>query len=151
MSKKPSTWTDELGRKRVTCKRCGTHSLIWRTSKNGKTYLADPDVIYPVSRVPATHFCDPLIVESYQKEVADRAMSHEAALEAALANGEIVKGQTVEVVKGRKVAIGTVGIVFWVADAPDRFDVVKLGFTTAAGEKHFINIENVRVAAKAGA
>lgn len=61
---------------------------------------------------------------------------------------EIVKGVTVEVVKGEKVALGTAGVVFWIAPKPDTFKMdnnFRVGFTTAGGEKIFINIENLRV------
>jgi hypothetical protein len=35
-------------------------------------------------------------------------------------------------------------VVFWVAPEEDGYGVVKVGFTTAEGVKHFTNIANVR-------
>lgn len=58
---------------------------------------------------------------------------------------EIVKGVTVEVVKGKNFAIGTTGVVFWVATKPDNFNNFRVGFITANGKKVFINIELLAV------
>ena len=58
---------------------------------------------------------------------------------------EIVKGVTVEVVKGKNFTIGTTGIVFWVATKPDNFNNFRVGFITANGKKVFINIELLAV------
>jgi hypothetical protein len=50
------------------------------------------------------------------------------------------KGRTVRVVRGRKVPIGTVGMCFWVGNSGYGESV---GFTTAAGAKHFTAAKNV--------
>ena len=61
---------------------------------------------------------------------------------------EIVKGVTVEVVKGKNFPIGTTGKVFWVATKPDNFNNFRVGFITANGKKVFINIELLAVKEK---
>lgn len=58
-----------------------------------------------------------------------------------LAAGQLVKGATVRVVKGRKVAKGTEGVVFWLGT--DGYGKAKIGFCTAGGEAHFIAETNV--------
>jgi hypothetical protein len=135
------------GRK-FECRDCG-RVVVWMTSKKGHRYLAQPlewsgsetfaqRVYYP------RHECNPTIEE--RAMVAARAEARAAEIAEKISNGEIVKGQRVEVVKGRKVPKGTTGIVFWIADAPDAYDVIKVGFTTDEGVKHFTNVQNVAVA-----
>jgi hypothetical protein len=78
------------------------------------------------------HRCDPNMVAH-----TDRQRAQEAA------DGKVdVKGAQVEVVKGRKVAKGTTGRVFWVGE--DGWGKVKIGFTTDAGDKHFTVADNCR-------
>lgn len=124
------------------CRNCGM-TVVWRTSKNGKRYLAQikrwsgtetfaERVFYP------SHECtpDPEWQERHANVEAQRIAN-------AMHVGRVERGCTVKVVKGRKVPHGTNGVVFWVAPDPDGYGVVKCGFTTADGEKIFINIENV--------
>lgn len=130
------------------CKDCASHVLWKESRKTGKTYLAVANcnihnadgrcikTIYPA------HKCVPTI-EAQQSFIA-RKESKVNENERAINAGEIVKGQTVEVFKGRKYAKGLTGLVFWVATEPDRFDVTKIGMTSADGEKVWINIDNVR-------
>lgn len=135
---------------KFACRKCG-NTVWWDTNRNGKRYLACHGKWEGseggTKRIKLPHYCDDTMVKIHQEELHNKAVQ----LAAALANGEIVKGQTVEVFKGRKVAIGTVGVVFWVAAEPDKFDTIRVGFTTATGEKHFTNIANVRAVVKAGA
>jgi len=130
--------------KRFNCRKCGV-TVWWDTNRNGKRYLAQNHKWEGDhggrKSIKAPHYCNELMIEVHTAELAAQA----ARLVAAVESGEIVKGQTVQVFKGRKVAKGTAGIVFWVAPEPDNYGVTKVGFTTAAGEKHFTNIENVKV------
>lgn len=71
------------------------------------------------------HACDPAMVEMVAKEKA-----------AALAAGELVKGATVKVVKGRKVPVGTVGTVFWMGEG--NYGKTRLGIRDAAGQTHWV-------------
>lgn len=76
------------------------------------------------------HTCDPVLAAMVAGEKA-----------AAIADGEIVKGQTVTVVRGRKVPKGTTGVVFWTGF--DAYDKPKIGFRDAAGTTHWTATSNV--------
>lgn len=52
------------------------------------------------------------------------------------------KDKRVKVVKGRKVPVGTTGVVFWVGAG---MGGKRVGFRTDAGEKHFTDASNVEV------
>lgn len=81
------------------------------------------------------HVCDPAMVELVAKEKAEK-----------LAGGELVKGATVKVVKGRKVPKGTVGVVFWMGESG--YGKTRLGIRDAAGETHWVpDAGNVEVMA----
>ena len=134
-----------------SCRDCG-RSVAWRTAKSGRRYLAQPlewnGTETLTSRVYwPSHACtpDPERVATIAAERAALEVEAAAALASAIAEGRIVKGAPVEVVRGRKVAKGTTGVVFWVAPEPDAYDVVKVGFATISGEKHFVNIANLEV------
>jgi hypothetical protein len=129
------------------CDRCGVE-VFWTTSKAGNRYLAHEAPIYNadgrhIKTVWPAHRCE--ISPSREQDLIEiqrlRAIEHAEALAA----GKIVKGQHIVVTKGRKVPIGTEGTVFWVADQEDGYGVRKAGFTTEAGDKHFININNISV------
>jgi hypothetical protein len=77
------------------------------------------------------HTCDPAMVALVQAEKA-----------AALSSGEIVKDQTVVVVKGRKVPKGTTGVVMWTG--VDAYDKPRIGFRDAAGQTHWTAASNVQ-------
>jgi hypothetical protein len=77
-----------------------------------------------------THRCDPALAALVAAEKA-----------AAIASGEIVKGATVVVARGRKVPKGTTGVVFWTGT--DAFDKPKVGFCDAAGVTHWTAASNV--------
>lgn len=125
------------------CRNCGL-SVAWRTSKKGNRYLAQPKhwsgsesfaerTYWPV------HNCTP------DPEWRERVAVAEAQRIAdAMQAGRVERGCTITVVKGRKIAHGTKGVVFWVAPEADGYGVIKCGFTTADGEKLFTNIENVK-------
>lgn len=80
------------------------------------------------TRVP--HECDP-----------ERRDAYQAAVARSLAAGEIVYGQRVEVVKGRKVPVGTVGSVIWVGDGDYG---PRVGLVDEAGVKHWLALANVQ-------
>lgn len=75
-----------------------------------------------------THRCDP-----------DIAKLHAAKREALIADGKIVKGCTVKVIKGRKIPVGTEGRVFWMGT--DSYGKSKLGIDVS-GERVFIAESN---------
>lgn len=113
--------------KEFKCKKCGD-KVAWLTNKSGKRYLGE---YMGHGRRRPHHHSD--------QEVEIYSRGHQIDLD----HGLIVVEQIVEVIKGRKVPKGTTGIVFWVAPEVDGWGVVKVGFKTAEGEKHFINSENL--------
>lgn len=76
---------------------------------------------------------------------AEAAAAFAAARAEKIASGEIVKGATVTVVKGRKVAKGTTGTVTWIGE--DSWGKARVGFRTAEGESIFTAMSNVEVTA----
>lgn len=133
--------------KLVNCNKCGCE-CFWDTNRNGKRYLAQKAVreySEGTARWKMPHYCQttPEEAAEYQAMLQREKDEQEQRKSQAIANGEIVVGQTVKVYRGRKVPIGTVGIVFWVAEDADRFDTWKIGIKDEAGTKHFLAINNV--------
>lgn len=125
------------------CRNCGGN-VFFTLNRNGKRYLAERVSISYANGGKSwfqPHHCIEMHKEMHQARLAHQATQ----LQTAINSGEIVKGQTVEVAKGRKYPIGTQGIVFWVADESDQYGTIRVGFTSATDEKIFINIENLVV------
>lgn len=78
------------------------------------------------------HVCDVAMVELVAAEKAAR-----------VAAGCIEKGCTVIVTKGRKVAKGVTGIVFW--KGTDAYGTAKLGLRTSAGETVWVAENNCQL------
>jgi len=57
------------------------------------------------------------------------------------ANGKIIKGTDVVVVRGRKTPIGTEGVVFWLGE--DNYGKVKAGIKDAEGNTIWIALSNL--------
>jgi hypothetical protein len=134
-------------RKLVNCDKCGCE-CFWDTNRNGKRYLAqkaEQEYADGIGTWKMPHYCKatPEEAAEYQAMLQREKDKQEELNAKAISNGEIVYGQTVKVYRGRKVPIGTVGIVFWVADEADRFDTWKIGIKDEAGVKHFLAINNV--------
>lgn len=68
--------------------------------------------------------------------------SHEARIAARYMEGEVEKGSLVEVYKGRKVPVGTVGRVFWVGAGTYGY---RVGLKDDAGETHWTALANCRL------
>lgn len=139
------THRDADGHEYLGCKWCDC-VVAWQIAKSGKRYLAQPapiynedgrqiKTIYPAHRCEATEEQRTAIVEA-------EAQRNAAAIEA----GEIVKGQRVTIVKGRKYPIGTAGTVTWVADREDAYGTIKVRVATENGEAIFVNIKNLEAA-----
>jgi predicted Zn-dependent protease len=113
---------------RGTCDDCGANVI----KIDGKSGYANAMVqrtgYYCFNK---RHECDPAKVA---RRAAERA--------AALADGQIIKGATVEVIKGRKVPVGTVGVVFWTGT--DGYGTDKVGLRGDDGQAHFTAVNNVR-------
>jgi hypothetical protein len=123
------------------CFKCG-RTVVKCESKSGKIYVASIEIvssqyadysargkaIYPV------HECDEKEVVKYQE-----------LLKRQLAEGQIVKGQKVVVVKGRKVAKGTQGEIFWLGYETWNGESIlkRVGIVTTLGEKLFVSSEYV--------
>ena len=123
------------------CFKCG-RTVVKCESKSGKIYIASIEIvssqyadysargkaIYPV------HECDEKEIVKYQE-----------LLKSQLAEGQIVKGQKVVVVKGRKVAKGTQGEIFWLGYETWNGESIlkRVGIVTTVGEKLFVSSEYV--------
>jgi hypothetical protein len=123
------------------CFKCG-RQVVKCESKSGNFYVANIEIvssqyadytargkaIYPV------HECDEREIVKYQEFVQRQ-----------LAEGAIVKGQKVVVVKGRKVAKGTEGEIFWLGFETWNGESIlkRVGIVTESGEKVFVASEYV--------
>ncbi len=125
------------------CRDCGK-SVEWRISKAGKKYLAEPWLWYGgaysehVRTIPAGHRCTPN--PTWKAEAAARAA---AALAADIAAGNIVKHAPVIVYKGRKVPVGTTGIITWIGE--DNYGAARVGIRTDSGDVVYTAQANVKV------
>jgi len=128
--------------KTFQCRDCGA-DVAWMTSKAGNRYLAQPWVWYGGDYrvhekvIPAAHRCVPDPEWPERKAAAD--LSRVAA---AQRDGRIIKGVTVDVVKGRKVPVGTRAEVTWIGDGGYGPRVGLL----IDGEKVYTALSNVAVA-----
>ncbi len=131
----------------TSCRYCG-REVEWLTSKAGKKYLAEAAPIYNedgrhIKTVYPAHRCT---ASDEQRAEINRLEEERKA--AALEAGEIVKGQRVVVVKGRKFPIGTQGTITWVAAEADGYGVVKVRIAGDNGETFYINKENIKATTK---
>jgi len=116
-----------------TCDGCGLEVAKTETGRI-LNIVTRGDVTRKVACWSKGHDCDP--------ERAAWYAAHRAEL---LASGELVKGQTVTVVKGRKVPVGTTGTIVWVGK--DSWDKTRVGIRTADGEMVYTAASNVEVSA----
>ena len=115
-----------------TCDGCG-----WPVAKTDSGRILDVSM----SAGPKTiacwssgHECDP-----------ESAAAYSAVRAAKIDSGEIIKGQAVTVVKGRKVPKGTTGVVFWTGE--DSYGKARIGFKGEDGETFWTAASNVEVKA----
>ena len=119
----------------VKCDGCAAQ--VAKREKDGKLFDIGLFGFYRARKYTCwnmAHTCDPAMAAQYAAEKR-----------AAIASGEVVKGATVTVVRGRKVPKGTTGIVFWTGT--DAYDKPKIGFKDAAGTTHWTATSNVEVKA----
>lgn len=123
------------------CFKCG-RQVVKCESNSGKFYIASIEIvssrfadytdrgkaIYPV------HECDENEIIKYQE-----------TLQRQLAEGAIVKGQKVVVVKGRKVPKGTEGEIFWLGYETWNGESIlkRVGIVIESGEKVFVSSEYI--------
>lgn len=114
-----------------TCDGCGAY--VAKTDK-GRIVPASPGrhLSWVYTCWAPDHECDP-----------EQAAAHATIVEQKLEAGEMVKGQTVEVVRGRKVPKGTVGTIFWTGE--DGYGNERIGIKTEAGETFFFAAKNAEV------
>ena len=122
------------------CRDCGREMVLATSNRTGNKYRANvirsltTGAMFYLKSQP--HKCDPADIESFQQYVAAKEVI-------AADLGEITVGCRARVVKGRKHPIGTEGDVFWIAYTADQWGVVKVGMMTDAGEKVWINKDNI--------
>ena len=123
------------------CYKCG-RTVVKCESKSGKLYVASIEIVHsrfsdygdrgkPIFPV---HKCDENEIAQYKKTVVEQ-----------LSQGAIIKGQKVVVVKGRKVAKGTEGEIFWLGYETWNGESIlkRVGIVTVTGEKVFVSSEYV--------
>lgn len=112
-----------------TCDGCG-----WDVAKTKDGRIMPVGNSYGYMRTyacwGAQHECDPKLAALYAAEKAEQ-----------IERGDIVKGQTVTVVKGRKVPKGTTGTVIWMGE--DDWGNERVGIKTADGDSVFTAKSNV--------
>ena len=135
------------------CRACGVMIAQCRSGE-GKTYTAQQkmwqgsDNASIVREFLPAHKCVPSLTA--QAEMADVDQRAAIGRQTEIDNGLMVIGQTVEVVKGRKVPIGTIGVIFWTGldkFGGDRNSTVKryrYGIDVA-GVRHYTAQSNVRI------
>lgn len=112
--------------------RCGAEVA---RREDGKVFNVRATGLYGARKYTcwdSRHVCDPDLVEIVAVAKAKR-----------VAAGGVEKGCTVTVVKGRKVAKGTTGIVFWKGE--DAYGTARIGFRTDSGETVWIAEGNCHV------
>ena len=121
------------------CNKCGAR-VCKAISKAGKTYTANVTIwrgdMGGGKTILSGHECFPAEVENWQ-----------ALTQIAIRNGELVYGQEVVTIKGRKVPVGTTGIIFW-TQIDNGFSygdgkITRIGFKDAEGNVHFTAATNV--------
>ena len=123
------------------CSKCG-QTVVRCKSKYGNIYIADIEIVTSQyadynargKAIYPAHNCNEHEIAQYQIKIARE-----------LAEGAIVKGQKVVVVKGRKVAKGTEGEIFWLGYETWNGESIlkRVGIVTAVGEKLFVSSEYV--------
>ena len=100
---------------------------------------------WPVAKTDNGRILDMTTGSRGQRQIACWSHCHAANRAEKIASGEIIKGATVVVVKGRKVAHGTTGTVTWVG--LDSWGKPRIGFRTPEGESIFTAASNVTATA----
>jgi hypothetical protein len=125
------------------CRDCGT-PVAWRTAKSGKRYLDQPwewqggDYSLHTKTIHGSHWCTP---NPTWKEEAAAIVAAEFAAD--LAAGNIVKNAPVIVFKGRKVPVGTTGVISWIGE--DSYGAARVGIRTESGEVVYTAQSNVQL------
>lgn len=124
------------------CYKCGQTVVKCKSNKGG-IYIASIEIVQSrfaeghhegLKAIYPIHKCN----EYEQKKWAETVQYN-------IESGRIVKGQKVEVVRGRKVAKGTVGEIFWLGfeEFNGEKKLNRVGIVTESGEKFFVSSEYV--------
>jgi hypothetical protein len=123
------------------CFKCG-RQVVKCESKSGKFYVANivivnsqySDYTARGKAIYPAHECDEREIVKYQEIIKSQ-----------LENGAIIKGQKVVVVKGRKVAKGTEGEIFWLGYETWNGESIlkRVGIVDESGEKFFVSSDYV--------
>ena len=154
----------------AVCKKCGSSSVFWHKNRNEKWVLCESKSEQYDNGVGGwiePHYCDGKgfsveeSVQAYkscisaifnpQSEGFDYGKLNAQLKSLRSALKEEVPSIPVEVFKGRKVPVGTVGEISWVGI--DSFGNVKVGIKDVNGEVSFTAVSNVKLvefAEKAG-
>lgn len=125
------------------CRDCGTF-VTWRTSKKGNRYLAvqkDWTGEFASRTYYPAHRCTPNPEWKAQHEQLKLDEIHRAQVE-----GRIIVGVVVDVVRGRKVPVGTRAQVVWIGE--DHYDphCVRVALDVD-GDRQYTSSRNVEVTA----
>ena len=121
------------------CNKCGAR-VVKAITNAGKTYTANVNIwrgdMGGGKTILSGHQCHAKDVENWS-----------ALRQIALDEGQLIFGQEVVTVKGRKVAVGTTGVIFW-TEIDNGFaygdgKVTRVGFKDAQGNAHFTAATNV--------
>ena len=123
------------------CFKCG-RTVVKCESKGGKIYVASIEV---VSSQYADYTARGKAIYPVQECDESEIVKYQEFLKRQLAEGQIVKGQKVIVVKGRKVAKGTEGEIFWLGYETWNGESIlkRVGIVVQSGEKVFVSSEYV--------
>ena len=116
------------------CDGCGAEVAKTDNGRILDTYISPRGSALVIACWSHGHKCDP-----------ERAAAYAARHAARIERGDMEKGQTVTVVKGRKVPKGTTGVVFWVGE--DSYGKGRIGFKGTDGETYWTATSNVEVTA----
>lgn len=114
------------------------YAIVYETGENGE-YVFREELFWTTAFAgggSAQIDAPTEVIEAYHRMKREQAEAKERAI--------VRKGKTVEVVRGRKVPVGTMGFVFWMG--PNRFDygrTTTVGIQTETGERHFTALGNV--------
>ncbi|CAB4156602.1 hypothetical protein UFOVP655_75 [uncultured Caudovirales phage] len=124
------------------CGQCGQEVVKCKSNKGG-IYIASIQVVQ--SRFAEGHHEGLKSIYPFHKCNEEVQKLWQETVQYNIESGQIVKGQTVEVVRGRKVPKGTIGKIFWVGSGTNfnGQEEERIGIETESGEKFYVPSEYV--------
>ncbi len=108
---------------------------------NDEMGATDEVTIDATPEVKRAYLCEQILADNL--EIRRAYASHLAWLRTEAS--QLTKGKFVRVVKGRKVAKGTEGILFWMSNPGDSQWGIRVGIRDARGEVYWTSADNVEV------